>query len=80
MEELGLSELAEVINRLHGKTRDPALRKDIDDYMCGLDCGQFLLDARSQLQQDEWEVWVRDYLAFDIDKAETYMRRYRDSF
>ena len=80
MERLALSELAEVINELDAKVRDPALRKDINDHMCVVDCGQYLLEARGRLPQQECEVWVRDHLAFDLERAEGYIRIYRDSF
>jgi hypothetical protein len=80
MERLALSQLAEVINKLNAKALDPALRKDMDDSMCGLDCGQYLLEAKGRLPQQEWEVWVRDHLDFDLEDAEGYIRLYRRSF
>ena len=65
---------------------DPSLRakgltlKAIDDAMCGLDCGQYLRDARARLQQHEWEVWVSDHLPFDLELAEVYINLYEKSF
>ena len=79
-EQLALSELAEVINKLHAKANDRELRKDIDDDMAGLDCGQYLEEARRRLQQHEWQAWIRDHVAFDMQTAEWYIRHYRQSW
>ena len=92
-EQLALSDLAEVINKLHAKANDRELRKDIDDDMAGLDCGQYLEEARrriltaplwrparSRLQQHEWQAWIRDHVAFDMQTAEWYIRHYRQSW